>query len=687
MPDSSLSVATVAAGQVRLQAALLGPARFAVAGLPVHGLGRKARAVLAYLLLSGGLQETRERLVGLLWSESDEERARASLRQTLREIRTAFAAAGYEGFRTDKLAVSLDAASVELDVAHVTAEAEALRAHPLLLDQPRAADLLLQDLDDVDPEFRGWLLAKRHSLQERLMRALEAGIGREDLGREARMRLAEAAINLDPTHEEACRALMQARAEAGDIAGALKAYKQLWDLLDDEYGMEPSAATQRLVADIKSGVFDHAPEPPPPRQAPSAPRAGGSKPLLSVGPVDIRGLAADKPHLIEGFRQNLIASLVRFREWYVTDQPIEGAGPSGLADLGARYEVSIIAGDGDNAVGLVLILKEIDANVFVWSEGFELKPEQWFHVQRQIVARIASVLQVHLSAERIMRLAGEPDISLSLYDRWLRCRRQIRSFGHEEWEHAAREFERIIAEAPHFTAAHCSLAEMSNSAHIVHPGVMRTQEAARRSLELARRAVQLDPIDTRAQLCLGWAHAMIGQFDSADLHMDLACELNPQDSWTQIAVALFKAFRGRPDEARTLARPALDPALRPSRTHWAYEVSIAYLAGDYEGTLRATDLAMDTIKTLPAWRAAALFRLGRTAEARADAARFIVLARGAWCSAETPTDEAITRWLLHLYPISNRADWEHLREGLSGAGLPAGGARYEAWWNGATGSY
>ena len=49
---------------------------------------RKAGAVLSYLALSEAKQESRERLVGLLWSRSDEEKARASLRQVVRELRS-----------------------------------------------------------------------------------------------------------------------------------------------------------------------------------------------------------------------------------------------------------------------------------------------------------------------------------------------------------------------------------------------------------------------------------------------------------------------------------------------------------------------------------------------------------------------------------------------------------------------
>ena len=64
--------------------------------------GRKARALLGYLALAESGQETRERLVGLLWSETEEAKARASLRQTLYEIREAFQAVGFDKFDADK---------------------------------------------------------------------------------------------------------------------------------------------------------------------------------------------------------------------------------------------------------------------------------------------------------------------------------------------------------------------------------------------------------------------------------------------------------------------------------------------------------------------------------------------------------------------------------------------------------
>ena len=108
-------------------------------------------------------------------------------------------------------------------------------------------------------------------------------------------------------------------------------------------------------------------------------------------------------------------------------------------------------------------------------------------------------------------------------------------------------------------------------------------------------------------------------------------------------------------------------------------MSIRFLCGDYQGAIEATNHAADIIKTLPAWRAAAAYHLGREADAARDAQRFFDGIRSNWQGSLAPTDEAIGRWLLHLYPISDRDLWERLRDGVVGAGIPAGGLKHHAW--------
>src|SRR6185436_15086638 len=116
-----------------LSISLFGGISLAYQGQDIKIKSRKSRAVLAFLTLNENRQETRERLVGLFWSESEEHKARASLRQTLRELRQALFEVGYDGLQTEKLAIEIDPKRLDVDLWAVIREAEHNRAHPLLL--------------------------------------------------------------------------------------------------------------------------------------------------------------------------------------------------------------------------------------------------------------------------------------------------------------------------------------------------------------------------------------------------------------------------------------------------------------------------------------------------------------------------------------------------------------------------
>ena len=664
-----------------LRLSLFGPLTLQIGEREIRTRSLKLRAMLGYIALSDKLRETRERLVGLLWSESAETQARAVLSQVVRELRGLFEQTGFDGLLVDPYEVGFEPDAVQVDVSAVLGAAEAGEVHPLLLEQPRLGDELLTGLEDVDPAFRSWIIAKRETVRDRLLRSLETALAQDALDDRRQARLAEAILNLDPTHEDACRRLMRARAVSGDTAGALRAYKNLWDLLDEEYGMEPAAATQRLVADIKVGLLEpplsdvRAPPVPP---APVAPKADTRLRLL-LREATTHAIDANKVHLVEGFRQHVIASLVRFREWQITDAPFSAR--MSAAEAGGCYELQMSAHQNGQAVHLLLMLKELETNLYIWSDGFELRLESWFDSQRRVVQRVAMALNVYLSAERLQRFSEQPDVSLGIYDRWLRCQTQVRTFGAQYWDRAAQQFADIVEAAPNFVPAYCGLVNLQNIRHISLPGIFRSRMTERKALDLSQRAVQLDPADARAHLGLAWSHAMAKQYAHAETHIGLACELNPNDSWTLISCALLLVFCGRPERGLALAKPALDEAVAPpTRTHWAYQFDIQFLTGDYEGALATAERAQDVLHgSRSAWRVAALANLGDIDAATEEAGRFLAGIRANWFGAGPATDDAIVRWLLHLYPISRRENWERLRDGLQLTGLPTSGAEHHGW--------
>jgi DNA-binding SARP family transcriptional activator len=672
----------------------LGGLSVAFAGRDIRIKSRKSRAVLGYLALTDRHQETRERLVGLLWSESDEYRARASLRQVLHELRETFLEAGYEGLQIEKMLVELERDRLHVDLWEALREAEAQHAHPVLMSAPGLMETLLEGLDDIDPSFRVWLLAKRQTFHDRILRALEGGLRNLELAAANRRELAGAILSLDPTHEEACRYAMQTRAEEGDLSGALRAYRTLWNILDEEYGMEPSAKTQQLIADIKNGHFEGevvsiagelglregAPAPPSdeaPRQSPASSRTAAKIAIL-VDPFSMNGVSADRVHLVTGFRHHLIACLTKFREWYVGDgtaqQPLE----SGERAAASRYSVAATAYQAGDTISMVLTLRETNTGVYIWSDTFELKLENWFQVQQRIVQRTALSVNVYLSTERLTRVATAPDVSLDIYDRWLRAQASFGSFSAENWRESIALLTEGINVAPNFSPCYSALVQLNNTEHLVFPGLFRDLTKARSTLELARMAVQLDPVDSRAQLCLGWSQAMLMQYSDASAHIDLACELNGNDPWTLLSAASCQGFCGNFERGTELVAEALKVSWTPPPLHWPYRAVLQFMRGNYQEAIEGIDRAGNVAKTLPGWKAAALFHLGRTEEARLEARKFLDGIRAIWFG-KPPSDREIALWLLHAHPIARREDWERLRDGLGGAGVPIVDLRHHAW--------
>src|SRR5258708_16101151 len=215
------------------------------------------------------------------------------------------------------------------------------------------------------------------------------------------------------------------------------------------------------------------------------------------------------------------------------------------------------------------------------------------------------------------------DASLDAHDRWLSAQNLMAKYDPESWQRAVVIFRDAIRENPTFSPCYSSLAQMNNIEHFVHPGFFRDLDKAKATLELAKTAVQLDPADSRAHLCCGWSYALALRETEAAPHMELACELNDNDPWTLLSCAHYCAFCGSIEQARLRAEQSLALSPAPSCLEWGYHGIIRVLRGEYAGALEAIDRAEGVLKTLPAWRAAALFYLGEQVKAKEQAQRFL----------------------------------------------------------------
>ncbi len=228
----------------------LGPVTIDVDGHPPPPelLWRKHLALLIYLARSPRRTRTREHLVGLLWPEKDERAARHSLNEALRVLRRALGGAAVD---TAGGQVRLAAGDPWLDLEELETRAAAREwsGAGALVGGEFMEGFALADAS----AFEDWLAAQRSHWRARSLDVLLAWT--DELERAGRVREAvepaERALALDPTSDRAIRAVMRARALAGDRSIALARYSAFAEQLRNVAGSVPEAETDRWAERIR----------------------------------------------------------------------------------------------------------------------------------------------------------------------------------------------------------------------------------------------------------------------------------------------------------------------------------------------------------------------------------------------------------------------------------------------------
>lgn len=286
-----------------LRIALLGPPLIEVDGRPLDVDTRKATALLAYLAFTGR-PARRDSLAGLLWPETNPDRARATLRRTLSTLKSALDSRFIEIGRDT---VALTGPGIWFDIdelrrliatteshGHAANETCARCLEPLqqaaALDRgPFLAGFGLRDsaaFDDWQQLAGDEVHRELASVLDRLAGALAASGNPTQAIACARRRL-----GLDPLHEPAHRQLIGLLAEVGDRQAAMEQYRDCVRVLDRELGVRPLDETTALYHAIVEGSLT----------APSPPAVLAAKPQAAAAPYDLVGRDAELRELVETY--------------------------------------------------------------------------------------------------------------------------------------------------------------------------------------------------------------------------------------------------------------------------------------------------------------------------------------------------------------------------------------------------
>jgi ABC-type oligopeptide transport system substrate-binding subunit/DNA-binding SARP family transcriptional activator len=257
---------------------LLGSFQVSVDGEPVTGfLSNKVRALLAYLAVEKDRHHTRDSLAGLLWPESTDQDARASLRTALanlrkviqdRQAQAPLIMASAQSIRFKPSANSWVDLQVFMDLTSKGAVGEGDSISQSRINaMERAADLCRGAfmegfyLDNC-LTFEEWLRMRREQVDRLLsetLRDLMAVYEQQGRIRPA-LRFGRRQLALEPWDERTHQRVMRLLAMSGNRSAALAQYEACRRVLGEELHVEPTDETSQLYLQIRNGDFEPAEE-------------------------------------------------------------------------------------------------------------------------------------------------------------------------------------------------------------------------------------------------------------------------------------------------------------------------------------------------------------------------------------------------------------------------------------------
>lgn len=224
---------------------LCGPPSLSLDGGPSsdHGLPTKSLALLAFLAVESR-NHSREKLASLLWGESPDDKANASLRQALSSLRRVLG---------DRISITRTAVGLEPGVtSDVQTFLKTARTDPEAAAQIEVCRFLESFSPRNCPTFDEWVEAVRGDFRVRYCRCL-ATAGRDAIARRAwreAVALGTQWCRVDPAAGDAALLLVEALYLSGDTRAALEAY----DVFMAHQEAHPTATTPEELRDLVARI-------------------------------------------------------------------------------------------------------------------------------------------------------------------------------------------------------------------------------------------------------------------------------------------------------------------------------------------------------------------------------------------------------------------------------------------------
>lgn len=214
----------------------------------VLSLQRRPFALLAFVAAAGTRGVSREKALGVLWPDTDEERARHALAQTVYALRRACGGDVIDGTTT----LCVDSELVTSDIGALAPALAASDAHAVasLYAGPFLDGFHLPNADD----FERWVDVERERIRTAVARVYQRAAGSATAARDSHAATEwwRHAAALDPLDARVALALAESLASSGDVAAAVKHVELHQALRRAELDLLPDPALAALAERLRT---------------------------------------------------------------------------------------------------------------------------------------------------------------------------------------------------------------------------------------------------------------------------------------------------------------------------------------------------------------------------------------------------------------------------------------------------
>ena len=279
--------------------------------------------------------------------------------------------------------------------------------------------------------------------------------------------------------------------------------------------------------------------------APAAPRSS-----IAILPFDNMSGDREQDYFSDGITEDIIAELGKFREFLVIarNSSFRFRGKANdvaevARQLGVQYVVEGSVRKIGNRVRVSVQLVDASSTAHVWAEHYDRELDDIFAIQDEITQMIAARLARQARTAIAARARTRPTGNMSAYDCYLRALQLARVYD------TVLQAEPLLRQAvgldPGFAAAHALLSFVESIKYYWDDRKSRLESG----LQMARTALQLDPEEPYGHLAAGFALLYLRRFGEAEVSLDHAVALNPNDPFIRTIRGLLLNYTGRPDQA------------------------------------------------------------------------------------------------------------------------------------------